>query len=1231
MGNLLGSPLKKYVNGQIKIRQKISGIEKNRTLEDITYLNSRTAFVKLASSIYIEENRLNILKQTQTGGNDLLDGVGTGYDLAIRNVLQGGLVSKGNINLSGNSEINQHFQKGDSEKYRQSVSDNTSFLTQHRKGITGYSDTPAYGVGGLDFGFSPMPGITEVEIKDLNRGSIKKSSLTIKCHNKNQFDIIDVLYLRLGYTVCLEWGWNTYKDNNNNLTNLNDTLIDNEFWKVMNEDYSDFLDKIEKKRKETFGNYDGIIGVISNFSWNFNPDGTYDIKLEITSLGDVIESLKVNLPPLIKDRTDPYAEKRLESLAEELKDRKATQEEFYNVLYPGLEEELEKVYNKLKNLNDTNPNKAFKFDKTTAAGVFYWLAYQYGRKEDFQIDYNNIADIRGGRQKLKEALPSNFDWGEVFTKSRDNSKWVNNNATYGGLNEYSSVMYSDIFGKSDEELGSTFTTLKQWASCYTQVLIKDSRGKWSIKDLINSNNPDDPRCLVTTFNGQSNNGIIPLSELRNSQKFLIMGHAHVSIANLLFSGGVGGLVEMMTGGGPAEFKLDFTSDVKSNLAINKEVVFKDLSNGEKNDVLFEYYTLEKFLTLFYYYTLNTHSSLHAGGEEDERFQPDDGDEDPYEKITEGDKQIITEAKEFKFLIESNKFKNKLNNWFFLIRKQSADNTYNLEIDDPWDMNYSNEFDKGLRTKNGDWVGRISHERGYIDGEYFENEITNQTNISGLLYSGLKANIFLEGKDFDALQKDPLSNIDEIGSILNHEENMYGTLEDWNTTVGFPKYTRSIYETKKRHMGQCDFVKLDIQPIKDSYFVKLEVLLDFITHHIIPKKKTKNSNTPIITIDTDVKTNICYVIDNIIPYNPKKIIFKNEKFYAGDLGDEKIYEKIYAGLDDFIITGENDSYKYGQLMNVYLNMNRVEEIFSKADSNNKITLFKALKDICGDINEGIGYINNIEPIIDKEKNLIKLIDQTAIPNLELIRKKLGSTHLTNHELKKLQLPLEVYGYNPISQMSNFVRNVGITTEISKNYATAITIGATANGEVPGMESTAFSRWNIGLKDRFKDYLIDAELPEEDNKLKDQNKNVIENYQTFIKNAYTKLGFNRKLRDLTINPDYISTSKDIVQNYYVYAQAENTKGNYDVNTNEGVIESSIGFLPINLKLEMDGIGGIRIYDFIKINTEFLPSNYPNTLEFICTGVNHTLSGNDWVTNLKTIATYIDKKSKSTSASS
>ncbi len=56
-------------------------------------------------------------------------------------------------------------------------------------------------------------------------------------------------------------------------------------------------DKIEEKRREKSGNYDGLLGRVVNFNWSFSQDGSYDITLEMLSRGDVIESLKTNITP----------------------------------------------------------------------------------------------------------------------------------------------------------------------------------------------------------------------------------------------------------------------------------------------------------------------------------------------------------------------------------------------------------------------------------------------------------------------------------------------------------------------------------------------------------------------------------------------------------------------------------------------------------------------------------------------------------------------------------------------------------------------------------------------------------------------------------------------------------------------------------------------------------------------------------------------------------------------
>jgi hypothetical protein len=68
-----------------------------------------------------------------------------------------------------------------------------------------------YGIGGsADFGLNPMMGITGIDVKHKNRGSIRTATVTVKAFNKAQFEIIDVLYMRLGFSVLLEWGNSIY-------------------------------------------------------------------------------------------------------------------------------------------------------------------------------------------------------------------------------------------------------------------------------------------------------------------------------------------------------------------------------------------------------------------------------------------------------------------------------------------------------------------------------------------------------------------------------------------------------------------------------------------------------------------------------------------------------------------------------------------------------------------------------------------------------------------------------------------------------------------------------------------------------------------------------------------------------------------------------------------------------------------------------------------------------------
>jgi hypothetical protein len=66
---------------------------------------------------------------------------------------------------------------------------------------------------------------------------------------------------------------------------------------------------------------------------------------------------------------------------------------------------------------------------------------------------------------------------------------------------------------------------------------------------------------------------------------------------------------------------------------------------------------------------------------------------------------------------------------------------------------------------------------------------------------------------------------------------------------------------------------------------------------------------------------------------------------------------------------------------------------------------------------------------------------------------------------------------------------------------------------------------------------------------------------------------------------------------------------------------------ITLKMDGISGIKIYNEVLLNTQFLPDNYSTNLSFIVTGIDHALRNNDWETTLKLTLIPLSKKEKYT----
>ena len=288
--NLIGEGFHPNIITEINRRQKIQGYRassNSTTLvpQVLDYLFSRTGWVKMISSVDI----INYDKINSPGIKSL-----------GKNNVNGSLLAKNFILFNGVGKLKDYNSRG-------GVATSLNVLTN-----------TAYGLGGTyNYGQSPMMGITSANVKTETMGSLKTATIQIKAFNKVQFDIIDNLYMRLGYNVLLEWGYSHYfQDNGLNGLRENIFSLEDEYFKGTNNYYS-LLDKAIELRYKSYGNYDAIIGRVVNFSWTFNTDGSYDITVILRSQGDVIEALKTNT---LLD-TKPPTNETLQAQADDLKNR----------------------------------------------------------------------------------------------------------------------------------------------------------------------------------------------------------------------------------------------------------------------------------------------------------------------------------------------------------------------------------------------------------------------------------------------------------------------------------------------------------------------------------------------------------------------------------------------------------------------------------------------------------------------------------------------------------------------------------------------------------------------------------------------------------------------------------------------------------------------------------------------------------------------------------------------
>lgn len=139
-------------------------------------------------------------------------------------------------------------------------------------------------------GFRPMPGITDISIKTLNTyGTIREAEVKIKVWSLDDLDLLNLYYFKLGFTALLEWGHSIWVDNKGTIQ-TNPRLVSDDDW-FRNPPVGGLgpiVSIVNKIRKESCGNYDGLVGYITNFSYSLQKNGGYDCTVKILSAGSTI-------------------------------------------------------------------------------------------------------------------------------------------------------------------------------------------------------------------------------------------------------------------------------------------------------------------------------------------------------------------------------------------------------------------------------------------------------------------------------------------------------------------------------------------------------------------------------------------------------------------------------------------------------------------------------------------------------------------------------------------------------------------------------------------------------------------------------------------------------------------------------------------------------------------------------------------------------------------------------
>jgi hypothetical protein len=292
---------------------------------------------------------------------------------------------------------------------------------------------------------------------------------------------------------------------------------------------------------------------------------------------------------------------------------------------------------------------------------------------------------------------------------------------------------------------------------------------------------------------------------------------------------------------------------------------------------------------------------------------------------------------------------------------------------------------------------------------------------------------------------------------------------------------------------------------------------------------------------------------------------------------------------------------GRLPSIYVNLGFIFRTLDSLSNNEdkSVVLLDFLNTVLKSITESLGGFNKIT-VQSTDEGLIRFIE-------EIPQKFVNLTPFTRDYAQ-----FKTFGVIPGSKGS-FIRSIDLSSELSNNFASMVSIGAQANSNQVSSNATSFSNYNAGLEDRI--------IPNKFSYPATTGKTsggILEDLWDKLKEGNGAVLFSL-YNNLNFSSENITLAKSLNATY-----ANLMLGELSKQSDNQQIQGPF-FMPFNMSLEIDGLSGMVLYQKFIMSNDILPPSYENDdVDLIIKGINHTITPEAWITKLDTLSVPSDRAS-------